>query len=303
MDRNELCPPSALEILPSGNKSTPKLKKTCFVCLDLAILSPMKRYFLLVLLFLVADARQASALVGGPFDNGSHSAELENGIYQAVMTFKNGNGFCYFHPEADIVPEDPNNLLAYQGRGTKQNRAVLYYKGISYVGSAFGMADPESRYIQCTINGGSDLGFSVSQTNTNNNNSGGVNTSGASVSDVVVRNDRGFTVNGNWEAKIRDTSPTLKFTGKGELVFIAPTGADSIAGLAYQGYSGLIGAIITAVGGLNGSFNPAIFTQAQLAMDNALTALPAYLAGAGIDSTLDNGDTVKIKVRGTFRYL
>jgi len=259
----------------------------------------MKRYFLLAVLFLAFDARQASALVGGPFDNGSHSSQLENGLYQAVMTMRNGNGFCYFHPEADIVPEDPSNLLSYQGRGTKQNRAIIYYKGITYVGSAFGMADPESRYIQCSINGGSDLGFSVSQVA---NNAAGVAVSGASVSDVVVRNDRGFTVNGNWEAKIRDTSPTLKFSGKGELVFIAPTGADSIAGLAYQGYSGLIGAIINAVGGLSGSFNPAIFTQAQLAIDNALTALPAYLAGAGVDSTLQNGDQVRIKVRGTFRY-
>jgi hypothetical protein len=260
----------------------------------------MKRYFLLAVLFLAFDARQASALVGGPFDNGSHNAQLENGIYQAVLTMRNGNGFCYFHPEANIVPENPNNVLDYQGRGNTRNRAVVYYKGVTYIGSAIGMADPESRYIQCSINGGSDLGFSVSQTSSED---GGVSTSGSAVSDVVVRNDRGFIMNGNWEAKIRDTSPTLKFNGKGEMTFIAPTGADSIAGLAYQGYSGLIGAIISAVGGLTGSFNPAVFTQAQVAIDNALTALPGFLAGAGVDSTLENGDSVKVSVRGTLRYL
>lgn len=274
-------------------------KKSCLFSNGWASLRSMKRYFLLAVLFLAFDARQASALVGGPFDNGSHNGQLENGIYQAVLTMRNGNGFCYFHPEADIVPEDPSNILSYQGRGTKQNRAIIYYKGVTYIGSAFGMVDPESRYVQCSINGSSDLGFSVSQTSSN---ATGTIATGSSVSDVVVRNDRGFVVNGNWEAKIRDTSPTLKFSGKGELVFIAPTGADAIAGLAYQGYSGLIEAIISAVGGLSGSFNPAIFAQAQLAIDNALIALPAYLAGAGIDSTLDNADRVKVSVRGTMRY-
>ncbi len=261
----------------------------------------MKSFLLIAVSSFLFIAPSAQAIVGGPFDNGGQSVSLTKGIYQAVLSFKNGNGFCYFNPDQRLVSENLTNILDYDGRGDIQNRAVIYYKGITYVGSALGFADTEDRYVQCSINGGSELGFSVSQT-TSTGAGAGLNQASSSVSDVVVSSNRGFIVNGNWEAKIDRTAPTSRFSGKGELLFLAPTGADSVAGLAYSGYAGLIGAIVNAVSNLGGTFNPAIFTQAQLAIDNALLALPGHLAGAGLDSPLTSGDTVKVKVRGSIRY-
>lgn len=270
----------------------------------------MKRYFLLAVLFLAFDARQASALVGGPFDNGSHNAQLENGIYQAVLTMRNGNGFCYFHPESQIVPADPAASSSFEPRGSVRNRAIIYYKGVTYVGSAFGMADPDGRYVQCSINGASEFGFTVTQQSTTATGGllGGITSSNqTTVAGTVTSSARGFTVNGNWDAKIRDTSPTLKFVGKGELVFIAPSGPDSIAGLAYQGAAGLINAIINSVANAGqtglGTIDPGLYASAQTAISNILGALPGQLAGAGLDATKEFGDVVKLKVRGTFRYL
>jgi hypothetical protein len=266
----------------------------------------MKRFFAPTLVALIAFTQSASAIVGGPFDMGLHSAQLENGVYQAAMTYKNGNGFCYFSPTANIVsPLGPQDTAGIANRGEINNRAVLYYKGITYVGSAFGMADPDANYIQCSINGSSEL---VNTTTTQNNNNGfffGSSSTSSSSSSIVTSN-RGFGVNGSWEAKFKQTAPVKRFIGKGELVFLAPTGPDAIAGLAFTGYSNLINAITTSVGNAGsvglGSISPGLYEDAQLAIDSALDSLGPRLAGAGLDATLDNGDAVKIRIRGTMRY-
>jgi hypothetical protein len=149
----------------------------------------------------------------------------------------------------------------------------------------------------------------MTNSNQQNNQANQANTnvtqqsSAVSVATAILSNNRGFLANGQWEAKMNKMSPTRRFFGRGELVFLSPSGADAVAGLAYTGYSGLIAAIVQAVGGLGGTFNPAIFTQAQNAIGAALTALPTFLAGAGLDSVQNSGDTVKVGVRGTLRYL
>lgn len=269
----------------------------------------MKRFFALSLITFASLTQQASALVGGPFDNGFHSGLLENGgVYQAVMTFKNGNGFCYFNPEAQIVAEAGTaDTVNIDARGEMDNRAVVYYKGVTYLGSAIGMADGDTKYVQCSINGSSEAS-QTTQTQQNNNNIFGFGaTSTTSASNTIIASQRGFTMNGNWEAKFKQTAPVLRFVGKGELTFIAPSGPDSIAGLAYQGASGLIDAIINSVGNAGqtglGTIDPTLYSTAQAAINSILTALPAQLAGAGLDATQENGDVVKIKVRGTLRYL
>ncbi|MBL9116328.1 MAG: hypothetical protein JNJ83_15080 [Verrucomicrobiaceae bacterium] len=270
----------------------------------------MNRLFAFFAIIYLAGASTSHALSGGPFDNGFGSAGLEDGaVYQAVLSYRNGNGFCYFHPEANIVGENLASPLAFNARGSLQNRSVLYYKGITYVGSAIGMTDPDTRYIQCTINATSDLANTGVQQQQNNQNAiggaagGATQTASTNVGLAITTSNRGFMVNGNWEAMMRKMSPTRRFIGEGELVFLSPTGADAVAGLAYQGYSGLINAIVQAVSGLGNNFNPAIFTQAQVAINNALSSLPGFLAGAGLDSVQESGDTVKVKVRGTLRYL
>ena len=284
----------------------------------------MKRFFAPVLIALATLTQNASALVGGPFDNGYNSAQMEaGGVYQAFLTFRNGNGFCYFSPTANFATDFGTQAAPVANRGKINNRAVLYYKGITYIGSAIGTADREVGYIQCSINASSEL------TNANANGSGG-NTSASGLGialnlagggnfqggsstgsggnpTTVISSARGFTMNGNWEAKVKRAAPTMRFAGKGELVFLSPAGSDAIAGLALSAYSGLINAIINAVGNagqtVGADIPPGLFIDAQNSIDSLLDALPGRLVGAGLDATKDNGDIVKVKVRGTFRYL
>ncbi len=265
----------------------------------------MKKFILPIILAVTALSGQAFGWVGGPFDNGFHSASLErNSIYQAVLSMKNGNGYCYFSPTQQLVPEGASATAIYDFRGNTRNRSVIYYKGITYVGSAMGMVDGEARYLQCDINATSELGFQASTTTTQNNLFNQQQTV-ASVQTTIVNSNRSFTLNGSWTAKAYQTAPSFRFRGTGELVFLAPTSVDSVAGLAYTAYQGLINAIITFVASsqVTTGFNPALFTQAQTAINDALAGLTPYLGLGGVDSTYDNAKKVFIRVNGTRRYL
>lgn len=270
----------------------------------------MKRIIASLVIGFSALSGQAFALVGGPFDGNSHSAALDsNAIYQATFSLSNGSGFCYFSPTAKITPDrvpgGTANTSDFDFIGSTPNRSVIYYKGISYVGSCFGTADPDARFVEAVLNATSELGFSAQQSNQQNNN-GNQSQQSVSVSNIIVQNNRSFLVNGAFEARITQTAPLLRFRGKGELAFLAPTSQDSIAGLAYTAYSGLIGAIISFVANsvvvANANINQ-IFTDAQQAVTNALAGLQPYLDQGGVDATYRNAQKVSIRVSGTRRYL
>ena len=271
----------------------------------------MKRIIASLAIGITALTGQAHAWVGGPFDNGLHSAQLENGLYQATMSFKNGSGYCYFVSDqwiASDVASVPSNV---DQRGSLRNRAVLYYQGVSYLGSAFGTADAESADIQCILNGNSEATFQTAATQQTTNAFTLSSATTNALSTTVVSSSRSFTFNGQWQARITQTAPSLRFSGKGELAFLAPGGTDAIAGLAFSGYAGLVNAVVTAVGNAQpGAFFPAtFFSDAQVAMTAILTdmANPATPVGAlirqsGIDPTYENAKVIKMKVQGTRRY-
>jgi hypothetical protein len=222
-------------------------------------------------------------------------------VYVANLKFRNGNGYCYFHPEADFA-----NITgvagAIENRGSIRNRSVIYYKGVTYMGAAFGMADPEAMTIQCSINGSSEASISATSTQ-QNANFFNFSQSSVTVSAQVVSSARNFTVNGNWEGKFNKTAPVLRFTGKGELAFLSPASADAVANLALSSFSNFISAINAyyAGGGVPGVAPQ--FDVAQTAITNALNAIPPFLAGAGIDPAYANAQKERVFVRGTFRYL
>jgi len=271
----------------------------------------MKRIIAFLAIGFSALTGQAHAWVGGPFDNGWHNASFENGVYQAALTFKNGGGYSYFSPNQAIASDDAATPTLIDQRGSRRNRAVLYYKGISYVGSAFGTADGEARDIQCTMNGSSEAtvqpGTTQQQTTTGNSQF-----SSTSLANAVVSSSRSFIFNGHWEGKITSTAPSLRFSGKGELCFLAPGGVDSIAGLAFDSYADLVAAIITAVGNADTSgsgFPAAFFTSAGTAVQDLLremadptTDVGGLIAKTGIDSSFENAEVIKMKVTGTRRF-
>lgn len=268
----------------------------------------MKRIIVSLVIGLSAMSSSAFALVGGPFDNGFHGGALDsaNAIYQANFSMLNGTGFCYFSPEAIISNiGSATAATTFDNRGSMKNRSVVYYKGVTYVGSAFGSVDAETRHVEAEMNGTSELTLTV----TNTTQQSGFFTSSQSSSSVqgtVVASNRGFAFNGAFTAQIYRTAPTLRFKGNGELLFLAPTSPDSVAGLAYNAYSGLIDAIITFIAGSRVQPNvtlTGIFTDAQNAINNALGGLTPYLNLGGINSTLQNGKKALIRVTGTRRYL
>ncbi len=263
----------------------------------------MKRIFASIAILLTAFNNQAFALAGGPFDNGLQSASLERGaIYQAILSFGNGSGYVYFTPTADIAGGGGQAALAT--RGSIANRMVLYYKGLTYIGGAFGTSDQEMRTVQCSFNG--NTSSNQSATNATATNTTGFNTAGATnpnaISTIILSNTVSFTVNGNFTAHVYQTAPTFRFRGTGEIAFIAPSKADAQAGLAYSGFSGLINAIVTAVGNANvgSNFNANVFTLAQLAIQNAVAAIPNLTS---IDSNFQSAQIRHISVYGTRRYL
>ena len=272
----------------------------------------MKRIFASIAILLTAFNNQAFALAGGPFDNGLQSASLErNSVYQAILSFGNGSGYAFFTPTANIAGNGstaggattPGGLVNIDTRGSITNRVVLYYKGLTYLGGAFGVADYETRTVQCSFNGNTSSNQSATNSTTATT---GFNTAGASnpnaISTIILANTVSFTVNGNFTAHIYQNAPTMRFRGRGELSFIAPSKADAQAGLAYSGFSGLINAIVTAVGNANvgANFNANVFTLAQLAIQNAIAAIPNLTS---VDSNLQSAQIRQMSVYGTRRYL
>lgn len=267
----------------------------------------MKRIIASLVVGVSALSGQAFALVGGPFDNGSHSAALDrNAIYQGVLKFKNGSGFVYFDPNGGVTSPQTTTQTDYNLRGSTRSRLVAYYQGITYYGGCFGISDPDAHYIQGTFNGYSEAS-SAATTNTTAVNTGG-SSIGSSLTSNIIANGKAYLVNGNFEGKITQTAPILRFKCKGEIAFLSSNGADSINTLAYSAYSGLINAIISFVGNstVSGNLNDfgAIFTSAQTAINKALSDLQTnFLSAGGVDNALKDAKVLNLVVIGSRRYL
>lgn len=288
-----------------------RTNKSCWQASLSATLCAMNRFIASLVLSLTALSGQAFALVGGPFDMGSHGANLDrNSVYQGVLTLTNGAGYVYFSPNADVVP-DNSSSTTYSLKGSTLNRAIIYYQGVTYLGSCFGTTDFEARTIGAAINASSEASTGGASNNNGgqNNNTATSTTLNPSIYANIVASGKSFTVNGGFIGKITKTAPLLRFNGKGELAFLSPNGADSINTLAYQSYSGLIGAIISFVG--NSTVTNAdsidystVFGGAQTAIKDALTDLKNnFLSSGGIDATYSEAKVVGIRVSGTRRYL
>ena len=238
----------------------------------------MKKIFSLIQLAVLSAGSSAFAIVGGPFDNGDYSVLLErSGYYQSSFTFKNGSGYAIWSPDntqgallqgQTVTPNLGAGALTGQSTGNA-NRSVLYYKGVTYFGSALGEVDVQSRLISGYCNANSE--YSVSAT-TNQQQAGFFTQSNVSTfgSSTVVQNGRSYTANVNWQGKITATQPQLRFSGKGELSIISPNGRSAIASLAFDSYSELLSAISQSV---SGAILPApgLYVGAQAAMAGILS--------------------------------
>jgi hypothetical protein len=286
----------------------------------------MKKIFSLIQLAVLSAGSSAFAIVGGPFDNGDHSILLERaGYYQASYSFRNGSGYSLFSPDniqgaivqgQAVTPNfSAGALTTPTGQANNANRTVIYYKGVTYFGSAFGEVDVQSRRISGYGNASSDFTIASAQTQQQTGFFTQSNVTSFS-SNTVTASGRSYVANVNWQGKITATQPQLRFSGSGELAIISPTGTAAIGGLAFSAYSGLISAINQSLaqgvgagggGGGGGGGGVAIifipdYTGAQLAIDNALTSLTPYLDGAGPTPSYEESEVVKIKTTGYRRF-
>lgn len=280
----------------------------------------MKKIFWMIQLAALSAGMQAFGIVGGPFDNGDGGILMDRGgYYEASFTYQNGNGYATWTSDnligtvstgTTVTPNYGAGSLLTSGSGLalsehNASRSVLYYKGVIYVGNAWGQVDVDGREIQGFCNAYSDL----QSTSFSAASSSGVLIGTSSVfalSSSVVSNGRSYVANIGWTGEIVDTAPQLEFIGEGELAVIAPNGAETLAGLAYGGYAGLIDAINQSVSqagstGL-GNINPTLYTQAGAAIDAALNSLQPYLAGTGPSNGYSESEIQQVDVEGIRRY-
>lgn len=263
-----------------------------------------KKLFSVIAGLALLSGSQASAWVGGPFDNGDYSATLDNeGVYQASLRYKNGSGYVQWGNNVDLGPSLTSGATGGGGSSTASNstvgsylnRCVLYYQGIAFFGTASGMVDMDRREVTCVTNAQSEVTLS-DQASTNTQGSfflfGSSNTVNSSTS-VVNNGGRGFVANSNFVAKITKTSPEVRFSGKGELTLLSPDAQPIVSNLAQQ-IAASLGDIEVGDGG---SFDPS--TLFDFLSD------PDFLAAItpkDINQVKDAAETVQMKVFGNRRF-
>ncbi len=279
----------------------------------------MKKIFLTIASVALMSNSNVWALAGGPFDNGDPGGVLmeRGGFYQCQFSFRNGNGYGLFTPDSYLGGNLPNanntgasssqqigifnrgSLYTQNSGGSalghNANRSVFYFKGVTYVGGCFGFVDPEARDVQGTCNASSNE--QITQQTLSQNTGGLINASQtATTQQPLVINATGNILNIGWTGKIIDTRPNLRFRGKGEMS-VVETGRD-VQQLATTAYSGLLDAIVQSVSNADGD-SPLVYSEAQVAIEAALTALQTRL---DTSSQQDLTETHPVRVTGNRRF-
>ena len=146
------------------------------------------------------------ALQGGPFDFNSPGG-LRGGVYQAIMMIPNGNGMCRFSDEQGAT------ISLFSD-------SVVYYKGIVYVGNAFGVVDLDIGFVSGITNG-------VSNGGQNSAPQGGFGAPGAAPQQPGA-SGRAFSSSGgntgicntSFTAKVASQGASTRFYGDGVASFL-----------------------------------------------------------------------------------
>ena len=250
----------------------------------------MKKIFSLIPLALLSSSMSANAFIGGPFDNGDYGVLMERGgYYQSSYSFKNGSGYALWSPDnlqgavvnGQTVTNNIGSGSLFTPSTGNANRTVLYYKGVTYFGGAFGEIDMASKRISGYGNASSEFSATVNTQQTQNNLFFGQTNVSQTNSSNVVTSGRSYVANVNWGGKVTASHPQLRFTGKGEISIISPNGQAAVASLAYDAYSQLLSAISQSVQASGSSIfgvSPGLYADAQVAISNALNGNPGTSA-------------------------
>jgi hypothetical protein len=171
-------------------------------CCKFFITKNMKNRIALIAAVLTLQAVPSFALVGGPWDNDNFNP-LNTGTYQAAIYMNNGIGMARF---SDSTAAQFSRL----------NQSIIYYRGIVYTGTCFGMVDHTKNSVIGITNG--DTANTVLAEGVNGLGPG------APFNPLTGTVDSGAggnvqTCNTSWKCRIIEDAPVLRFEGDGHAAF------------------------------------------------------------------------------------
>lgn len=189
-----------------------------------------KKLFSTVLGLTLAATAHSWAITGGPWDhlsNDAYSNSNADGLYQATVTLKNGNGFLRFSTtkESQVVgPLDFANLSTVlnliaqtsttvptsvlSGTLAANSNSVIFFEGNAYFGNTYGTVDLSSGSVTGVGSGQSMIVDQIQQSAQN---------AAENLNAVVDITGLSETMMINFVGKVTDRFPEIRFTAKGEL--------------------------------------------------------------------------------------
>ena len=180
----------------------------------------MKKFFAIFTAVVLMPASHTMAgWRGGPFSNNNAIPSGDDGVYEAIAIMENGTGLYRFGVRNNGVstqvaagfgggagaPVDSSNVQFNAGLLSAFSSNVWYYKGITYYGVTWGIAN-------------SDMGIVAATGNASSTVAAGLATNNGFVLNNPSGNNIGFA-NSNFIAKFRDNGPAFRFSGTGQVTF------------------------------------------------------------------------------------
>ena len=139
----------------------------------------MKKFFAIFTAVILMPSSQIMAWTGGPFSNDNALPGGDDGIYEAVATMSNGVGLFRFGVRNNGVSSQAfagggggggattttqsasSNVQFNAGLLNAYSSNIWYYKGISYYGTCFGMANSKLGIVSAVGNATTTVGGEV----------------------------------------------------------------------------------------------------------------------------------------------
>lgn len=201
----------------------------------------MKQAFGIFLAILVMPAFQVQAWIGGPFSNDSYQSNGDDGVYEAIGTMTDGTAMYRWAVNNEnaggvaMTGGQANGAqtsnVQFGGLIGSQNPHIIWYRGIVYYGRCFGIVNSHMKLVSVTGNA-SDTGYNGSDGQMN-----GVDLNTGAVSNLEVDNangaatvvpDRKRVANSSFHAKINQSSPMKRFSGRGRVNFVGEPSLDIV---------------------------------------------------------------------------
>ena len=273
----------------------------------------MKKFFAIFTAVVLLPVSQTMAWTGGPFSNNNPLPGGDDGIYEAIATMSNGVGMYRFGVRNNGVSSQAFAGGGGGGGGATTTQAassnvqfnagllnafssnVWFYKGITYYGSAFGMANTEMGIVSAIGNASTSVGGEVPNPSQGQIVLPSIN---GAVIGGLSGNNVGFA-NSSWLAKMQDKGPSYRFSGRGQVNFTGA--ADTVTSVE------AINPVTIVTGGDAGEFAPITGIGSGTAPGNSDTTTsvnttsPVTSPGGGTFTQTNNASTSATSFSGDSR--